>query len=230
VDLLRADPGRVSRDLVASSATFTAEDVDRWTCARLSDGGPQWCDYVLRSDATIRARSLDTEHPMLTTAQHLDFEERVFANATRLSQTRDPLFDAGALERAIAEVQKAKRLTYSEEQRAGVALSRSASASYRATPEPGKVTSWRSSSARIHLDNAKEFHGEMLRRACEQYGIHLEYRPVAQPHMGRHIERLLGTLMRALHELPGATFSSPQQRGRYPGCPQEREILYAKVR
>jgi len=37
--------------------------------------------------------------------------------------------------------------------------------------------------ARIHLDNAKEFHGEMLRRACEQYGIVLEYRPVA--HTGR---------------------------------------------
>lgn len=68
---------------------------------------------------------------------------------------------------------------------------------------------------RIHLDNAKEFHGEMLRRACEQYGIKLDYRPVAQPHMGGHIERLVGTLMRALHELPGATFSNPRQRGRY---------------
>jgi putative transposase len=33
--------------------------------------------------------------------------------------------------------------------------------------------------------------------------------------MGGHIERLLGTLMGALHELPGATFSSPQQRGTY---------------
>jgi putative transposase len=69
--------------------------------------------------------------------------------------------------------------------------------------------------ARIHLDNAKEFHGEMLRRACEQYGITLEYRPVAQPHMGGHIERLLGTLLRALHELPGATFSNPGERGNY---------------
>ena len=68
---------------------------------------------------------------------------------------------------------------------------------------------------RIHLDNAKEFHGEMLRRACDQYGIQLKYRPVAQPHMGGHIERLLGTLMRALHELPGATFSHPRQRGKY---------------
>lgn len=68
---------------------------------------------------------------------------------------------------------------------------------------------------RIHLDNAKEFHGEMLRRACEQYGITLEYRPVATPHMGGHIERLLGTLLRALHELPGTTFSHPKQRGDY---------------
>jgi hypothetical protein len=45
--------------------------------------------------------------------------------------------------------------------------------------------------------------------------VKLEYRPVAQPHMGGHIERLLGTLMGALHELPGATFSSPKQRGNY---------------
>ena len=55
----------------------------------------------------------------------------------------------------------------------------------------------------------------MLRRACEQYGIALDYRPIQQPHMGGHIERLLGTLMRALHALPGATFSNAQQRGHY---------------
>jgi putative transposase len=77
--------------------------------------------------------------------------------------------------------------------------------------------------ARIHLDNAKEFHGEMLRRACEQYGISLEYRPVAQPHMGAHIERLLGTLLRALHELPGATFSNPGERGNYD--PEARAVM-----
>jgi putative transposase len=69
--------------------------------------------------------------------------------------------------------------------------------------------------SRIHLDNAKEFHGEMLRRACEQYGIALDYRPPATPHMDGHIERLLGTLMRALHALPGATFSNPKHRGDY---------------
>jgi putative transposase len=32
---------------------------------------------------------------------------------------------------------------------------------------------------------------------------------------GGHIERLVGTLMRALHELPGATFSNPKQRGNH---------------
>lgn len=69
--------------------------------------------------------------------------------------------------------------------------------------------------SRIHPDNAKEFHGEMLRRACEHYGIALEYPPAAQPHTGGHIERLLGTLMRALHELAGATFSRPAHRGQY---------------
>jgi putative transposase len=69
--------------------------------------------------------------------------------------------------------------------------------------------------SRIHLDNAKEFHGMMLRRACDQYGIKLEYRPPAQPHTGGHIERLLGTLMKALHELPGTTYSNPKERGDY---------------
>lgn len=69
--------------------------------------------------------------------------------------------------------------------------------------------------ARLHLDNAKEFRGEMLRRACEEYGIEINFRPVATPHFGGHIERMLGTLARALHELPGTTFSNPKQRGDY---------------
>jgi len=69
--------------------------------------------------------------------------------------------------------------------------------------------------ARIHLDNAKDFHGEMLWSACEQSRIALDYRPPATPHMGGHIERLVGTLVRAAHELPGATFTNPKQRGNY---------------
>ncbi len=67
----------------------------------------------------------------------------------------------------------------------------------------------------VHADNAKEFRGRMLRKACENYGIDLHWRPVAQPHYGGHIERLLGTFNHDIHTLPGTTFSNPTQRGRY---------------
>jgi putative transposase len=67
--------------------------------------------------------------------------------------------------------------------------------------------------ARLHLDNAKEFRSEALRRGCEQYGIGLDYRPVRTPHYGGHIERLIGTMMGKVHLLPGTTFSSVDERG-----------------
>jgi putative transposase len=67
----------------------------------------------------------------------------------------------------------------------------------------------------IHADNAREFRGEMLGRACEQYGVDLEWRPVARPHFGAHVERLLGTFAKEIHTLPGTTFSNTQERGRY---------------
>ena len=67
----------------------------------------------------------------------------------------------------------------------------------------------------IHADNAKEFRGNMLKKACKEYGIDLEWRPVATPHYGAHIERLLGTLNDEIHSAPGSTFSNPDQRGEY---------------
>jgi putative transposase len=67
----------------------------------------------------------------------------------------------------------------------------------------------------IHADNAKEFHGNMLNRACEEHGIDLDFRPVATPHYGGHIERLLGTVLKEIHSLPGTTFSNPHERGEY---------------
>ncbi len=68
---------------------------------------------------------------------------------------------------------------------------------------------------RLHLDNAKEFHSEALRRGCEQYGIAVDYRPVRTPHYGGHIERLIGTMMGKVHLLPGTTFSSIREKGDY---------------
>lgn len=66
---------------------------------------------------------------------------------------------------------------------------------------------------RLHLDNAKEFRSEALRRGCEQYGIAIDYRPVRTPHYGGHIERLIGTVMGKVHLLPGSTFSDVRTRG-----------------
>lgn len=67
----------------------------------------------------------------------------------------------------------------------------------------------------IHLDNASEFHSEALRRGCEQHGIARHYRPLGEPHFGGVVERLIGTAMGMIHELPGTTFSDPQERGSY---------------
>jgi len=66
---------------------------------------------------------------------------------------------------------------------------------------------------RLHLDNAKEFRSEALKRGCEQYGIAIDHRPVRTPHYGGHIERLIGTMMGKVHLLPGTTFSSVQAKG-----------------
>ena len=67
----------------------------------------------------------------------------------------------------------------------------------------------------IHVDNAKEFRSRALRRGAEEYGIELIHRPIATPHYGGHIERLIGTMMGAVHLLPGTTFSGIEERGGY---------------
>jgi len=69
---------------------------------------------------------------------------------------------------------------------------------------------------RLYLDNASEFKSEALRRGCEQHGIELSYRPGGQPHYGGIVERVIGTAMAKVHELPGTTFSNPAARGSYP--------------
>ena len=67
----------------------------------------------------------------------------------------------------------------------------------------------------IHLDNAAEFHSEALRRGCEVHGIKIEYRPKGQPQYGGIVERVIGTAMSMVHELPGTTFSNIADRGDY---------------
>lgn len=67
----------------------------------------------------------------------------------------------------------------------------------------------------IHADNAKEFRGKMLERACEEHHIDLQLRPVGSPHYGGHIERYMGTTANELRKLPGTTFSNIRQRKGY---------------
>lgn len=67
----------------------------------------------------------------------------------------------------------------------------------------------------VHADNAGEFRGYMLKRACENRTIDMQWRPVKKPRYGGHIERLCGTLNHMLKDVKGATFSNPKQRGEY---------------
>jgi putative transposase len=72
----------------------------------------------------------------------------------------------------------------------------------------------------VHADNAKEFRGHMLTRACQEYGITLAWRPVKTPRYGAHVERLLGTTLGELHALPGTTFATARERDGYDAAGQ----------
>ncbi len=67
----------------------------------------------------------------------------------------------------------------------------------------------------LHCDNGAEFRSRALASACREYGIKLQFRPPATPRFGGHIERLIGTMMGAVHVLPGTTFSNVKIKGDY---------------
>ena len=73
------------------------------------------------------------------------------------------------------------------------------------TGKPGK----------LGVDNAAEFHSEAFERGCRQHDIDIDWRPQGQPRFGGTVERLIGTLMQRIHNLPGTTFSNTAQRGNY---------------
>ena len=65
----------------------------------------------------------------------------------------------------------------------------------------------------VHVDNGAEFHALALERACVEHGVDLVYRPPGTPRFGGHIERLIGTMMGAVHLIPGSHFSNIRERG-----------------
>ncbi len=68
---------------------------------------------------------------------------------------------------------------------------------------------------KVRWDNGPDFRSDSVREVCKLYGIDVEFRPVKVPRYGGHIERLQGTLLGELHDLPGTTFSSVTQRQEY---------------
>lgn len=68
---------------------------------------------------------------------------------------------------------------------------------------------------KIHVDNAKEFRGVMLERACKEHGIILEYRPKGTPNYGGHVERAFRTFMSKTHGVSGTTFSNIKEKADY---------------
>ena len=68
---------------------------------------------------------------------------------------------------------------------------------------------------KIHVDNAAEFRGKMLKRACAENGTILEFRPIGEAQFGGHVERAFRTYMKKVHTIPGTTFSSVAQKGDY---------------
>jgi len=67
----------------------------------------------------------------------------------------------------------------------------------------------------IHCDNAKEFRGTVIGRACQEYDIAVEHRPPREPRYGGHIERGFGTWLTRARRLKGTTFSNVEQKGDY---------------
>ncbi|MDA8255332.1 MAG: Mu transposase C-terminal domain-containing protein [Betaproteobacteria bacterium] len=69
----------------------------------------------------------------------------------------------------------------------------------------------------LALDNGMEEHAGALELACLTMGTEILYCAPGRPMEKGVIERLFGTLARALiHQLPGTVFANPDQRGDYP--------------
>lgn len=67
----------------------------------------------------------------------------------------------------------------------------------------------------IGVDNGPDLVCEDMQRACDEYGISLQKRPVARPQFGPHIERAFKTHNGDIHNLPGTTFSGIVEKGDY---------------
>ncbi len=72
----------------------------------------------------------------------------------------------------------------------------------------------------IYTDSAKEFRGNGLKKACEEYGMLLQHRPIGKTEFGGIVERIMREVNQRVHLLDGTTFSNIFERGEYDseGC------------
>ncbi|MBC3787755.1 helix-turn-helix domain-containing protein [Spirosoma utsteinense] len=66
---------------------------------------------------------------------------------------------------------------------------------------------------RFRVDNGNEFRNGAYQAACNNYDIRIDWRDHVED--GAVIERLIGTSMRSIHQVPGTTQSNVQQKGDY---------------
>lgn len=62
---------------------------------------------------------------------------------------------------------------------------------------------------KVFSDNANEFKGALLRRACEEHNIDLQLRPFKKPRYGAYIESMVGNVNKQLHKKRGTTHRAP---------------------
>lgn len=67
----------------------------------------------------------------------------------------------------------------------------------------------------IYTDNGADFRSFSVEQACLANGIHINFRPIGKKQYGGHIERLIGTAMTEVHDIPGTTFSNIRERLHY---------------
>ncbi len=67
----------------------------------------------------------------------------------------------------------------------------------------------------VHVDNGADFRSDTLIKACMLHDINIDYRPLGKTNYGGHIERMIGTVMTETHLIPGTTFSSIKEKGKY---------------
>ena len=67
----------------------------------------------------------------------------------------------------------------------------------------------------LFTDNGADFRSFSVEQACLVNGIHINFRPIGKKEYGGHIERLIGTTMTEVHDIPGTTYSNIKEKMDY---------------